>query len=96
MSTKLSQEVDPMAPSPNTGSSCSSVEQEEIIEANQDSPARDEITRDVEKARKVVPITALDWDGPDDVENPINWPTWKRYFHVVPPAIISFSAFASP
>ena len=35
--------------------------------------------------------TAQDWDGPDDPENPHNWPMWKRAWHTVPPALLSFS-----
>jgi hypothetical protein len=34
---------------------------------------------------------ALDWSGPDDPENPLNWPSWKRYAHIIPPAMISFT-----
>lgn len=33
-----------------------------------------------------------DWNGPDDPENPLNWPVLIRYLHVVPPSIISFTA----
>ncbi|KAH6613083.1 MFS multidrug transporter-like protein [Boeremia exigua] len=36
--------------------------------------------------------TALEWNGPDDPDNPVNWPKWQRYWHIVPPAIISFTA----
>ncbi|RFU28742.1 hypothetical protein B7463_g7595, partial [Scytalidium lignicola] len=32
-----------------------------------------------------------DWNGPNDPENPLNWSRWKRVFHVLPPALISFS-----
>jgi len=31
-----------------------------------------------------------DWDGPDDPENPWNWPTWKRCYHTFIPAGIAF------
>lgn len=24
--------------------------------------------------------STLDWDGPDDMDNPHNWPTWKKWF----------------
>lgn len=24
----------------------------------------------------------VDWDGPDDPENPLNWPIWKKCLHV--------------
>lgn len=37
--------------------------------------------------------TAQDWDGPDDPGNPLNWSPWKRHYHIVPIAIISFSAY---
>lgn len=38
-----------------------------------------------------IPVDSTDWNGTDDPLNPLNWPAWKRYFHVVPPALISFS-----
>jgi hypothetical protein len=44
------------------------------------------------KAGQQAPPAILDWDGPDDPDNPLNWPQWKRNFHVIPPAIISFAA----
>jgi hypothetical protein len=25
----------------------------------------------------------VDWDGPDDPQNPLNWPAWKRMIQVV-------------
>ena len=25
----------------------------------------------------------VDWDGPDDSQNPRNWPTWKRMTQVI-------------
>ncbi|KAG8630705.1 hypothetical protein KVT40_002324 [Elsinoe batatas] len=34
----------------------------------------------------------LDWDDLNDCDNPVNWPKWQRYYHIVPPAVISFSA----
>jgi hypothetical protein len=39
-----------------------------------------------------LPPNSADWNGPTDSENPLNWPTLKRYWHVVPPAVISFAA----
>jgi hypothetical protein len=26
-------------------------------------------------------VTAQDWNGPDDPENPQNWPLWQRVYH---------------
>ncbi len=39
-----------------------------------------------------IAAAALQWDGPNDPDNPINWPNWQRYWHIVPPAVISFTA----
>ena len=27
--------------------------------------------------------SVVDWDGPDDLQNPRNWPAWKRMTQVV-------------
>ncbi|KAJ3546720.1 hypothetical protein NM208_g1862 [Fusarium decemcellulare] len=53
-------------------------------------------TTPIEKAQSqdgsVVPeaIQALDWDGPDDPENPMNWPVWKKIMHSAIPAVYAF------
>ena len=49
---------------------------------------------DPEKATPPVPktVAALDWSGPDDPENPQKWANLVRIYHVIPPALISFSA----
>jgi len=36
-------------------------------------------------------VTAQDWTGPDDPENPHNWPMRKRAFHTVTPALFGFA-----
>jgi MFS family permease len=36
-------------------------------------------------------VTAQDWIGPDDPENPHNWPLSKRIFHVVQPALFGLA-----
>ncbi|PQE05229.1 major facilitator superfamily transporter protein [Rutstroemia sp. NJR-2017a BBW] len=48
--------------------------------------------KDIESQKEEVAVPPLRWNGPDDPDNPLNWPTWKRCWHVVPPALISFSA----
>ena len=40
-------------------------------------------------------VTAQDWTGPDDPENPQNWPLWKRVWHAVPPGLFAFSVYVS-
>lgn len=32
---------------------------------------------------KSVDEQVVDWDGPDDPENPQNWSSFKRYTHVI-------------
>ncbi|KAH8806094.1 MFS transporter [Xylogone sp. PMI_703] len=36
-------------------------------------------------------ISTTDWDGPDDPENPWNWPFWKKAYHTSIPAFQSFA-----
>jgi hypothetical protein len=68
-----------------------------IIDTEKDdlSPSEPQLPQaDVEKA-SLPPskeVAARDWTGPDDPENPQNWPTWFRQYHIVPPALISFTA----
>lgn len=45
--------------------------------------------------RPTAALNPTDWNGPDDPENPLNWPAWIRYCHVVPPALISFTAYVT-
>ncbi len=34
----------------------------------------------------------LEWDGPNDPENPHNWPIGKKIMHIIAPAVISLTA----
>ena len=34
--------------------------------------------------------TAQDWEGNDDPENPHNWSTWRRAYHVIVPGCYGF------
>ncbi|KAI9846206.1 MAG: hypothetical protein M1838_001367 [Thelocarpon superellum] len=36
-------------------------------------------------------VTAQDWAGPDDPENPMNWPFGKKVFHTLIPAMSGFT-----
>jgi hypothetical protein len=38
-------------------------------------------------------ITAQDWTGPDDEENPMNWAIWKKVYHVAIPALQCFTMY---
>lgn len=35
--------------------------------------------------------TAQDWDGPDDPENPMNWPRWRKLYTVLMAGLQSFT-----
>jgi len=35
--------------------------------------------------------TAQDWTGPDDPENPLNWPVPKKIYHTLIPALQCFT-----
>ncbi|MCJ1415196.1 hypothetical protein MMC32_001527 [Xylographa parallela] len=35
-------------------------------------------------------VTAQDWNGPDDPENPMNWSMWSRVYHTSVPALLGF------
>ena len=53
------------------------------------------ISPDPEKGDAVpisLPNDPNDWNGPDDPQNPMNWPRVKKYAHVVSPALMGFVA----
>lgn len=78
-------------------------EESAIAEAIVGSPVEtDDPTDDLEKAttrasgvsahepaRKIK--TAVDWDGPDDPGNPMNWPIWKRGYHTLAIGVWAFT-----
>ncbi|KAF2832692.1 MFS multidrug transporter-like protein [Ophiobolus disseminans] len=36
-------------------------------------------------------INVSDWNGPDDPDNPHNWPKWQRLHHAIAPALLGFA-----
>lgn len=84
-------------------------EAESILEAievsSSSSSVRGNTGRDLEKASTVEAdsahgpatrtVTAQDWSGPDDPENPQNWSLLKRCMHVFPIAFLAFAVTAS-
>ena len=36
-------------------------------------------------------VTAQDWTGPDDPENPMNWPLLKKIYHTSIPGLLCFT-----
>jgi len=41
------------------------------------------------------PTVVQDWDGVDDPDNPLNWPTAKKIYHTLIPALQCFTMYAS-
>jgi hypothetical protein len=40
-------------------------------------------------------VTAQDWTGPDDPENPHNWPRGKKIYHMSIPGILCFIVYVA-
>jgi hypothetical protein len=36
-------------------------------------------------------VTALDWTGPDDPENPYNWSKARKFYHAFAPSLFAFA-----
>jgi hypothetical protein len=48
-------------------------------------------TRTITDSNHVVrTVTAQDWNGPDDPENPMNWPAWKKVYTTTMVGLIAF------
>lgn len=43
-----------------------------------------------EKGNEAVDSNIVDWDGPDDPKNPMNWPAWKVKAHIFLISAITF------
>ncbi|KAJ4983472.1 Polyamine transporter 4-like protein 1 [Stagonosporopsis vannaccii] len=58
----------------------------------------DSLSTSMIDAEKQTPTTpspsappALDWDGPNDPDNPHNWPLWQRVYHATTPGLFGFA-----
>jgi hypothetical protein len=36
-------------------------------------------------------VAGTDWNGPDDPDNPHNWPLWLRIYHATTPGLFGFA-----
>jgi len=43
--------------------------------------------------QSLTPPSALDWTGPDDPDNPHNWPTWRRVYITFSTALLGFAVY---
>ena len=39
-------------------------------------------------------VTAVDWNGPNDPENPLTWPVWKKAYHILAIGTLAFAVTA--
>jgi hypothetical protein len=53
---------------------------------------------DTEKQDAAVsqPPVVADWDGPDDPDNPHNWPLWLGVYHATMPGLFGFAVYVVP
>lgn len=59
-------------------------------EGHENSSTTSGSINDIEAASSNAPKTAADWNGPDDPENPHNWPLPKKLYHSGVTAVLSF------
>lgn len=49
----------------------------------------------IQKTQNDVPVTrvrtAQEWEGADDPENPLNWPAWKKVYHITMVGFLCFT-----
>jgi len=76
------------AEQPRLGSLMSDVENQEVGMDTRSPPTSNLPTRKYSGLTKT--ITAQDWNGPNDPENPMNWSLWQRIYHTTVPALFSF------
>jgi hypothetical protein len=36
-------------------------------------------------------LSVTDWNGPNDPDNPHNWPLWQRVYHATTPGFFGFA-----
>lgn len=89
-------QADKMSENSDSSSSVSLPEQSTGAEATQDlekstSHATQHSVQHGHPVQKLV--TAQDWTGPDDPENPMNWPIGKKVYHVLIPALQCFTMY---
>lgn len=84
----LEKEWSPMEGSSSGDSTVSVAEPEKVATKPGHGDENSDRLEGTTTAQRVV--TAQDWIGPDDPENPLNWPTLKKVYHTIPPALFGF------
>lgn len=55
------------------------------------APTEHNMSRSVSRDPATRVVTAQDWTGPDDPENPFNWPMSKRVYQIVESSLFGFT-----
>ena len=50
-----------------------------------------DIEKHAEPANTSTPPVTLDWDGPNDPDNPRNWGAMKKFYAILVPGSIAFA-----
>lgn len=54
------------------------------------APAEEQALHNDSERKDTAGADQVDWDGPDDQENPFNWPRWKKMRQLV---LMAFNTF---
>ena len=65
------------------------VSEKKDLEANT-AGSSDTLHTDKEEDKAIADPNIVDWDGPDDPKNPMNWPAWKINAHIFLISAITF------
>lgn len=79
----------------------SSLDRTEELISNYEKVEDETLAEEIDAAEKGLEIppskglqgtaTAQDWTGPDDPENPTNWPLWQKVYHTTIPGVFGFA-----
>ncbi|KAK3671631.1 hypothetical protein LTR78_008554 [Recurvomyces mirabilis] len=76
---------------PRSGSDCSDkdLEKGDDVDSRNASVTEPAFTSAANEAQEPTSPNCDDWNGPDDPENPLQWPRWKKTYHTFIPAAIA-------
>jgi hypothetical protein len=90
--SKADAETVPSSPTPNSAKGQSIDVPISTPQKDLEKPTGEAVKGLTRSRRRDGLITsAEDWDGPDDPDNPLNWPTPKKIYNTVIPALQCFT-----
>lgn len=60
---------------------------------NENAPPAAEILPDAVESPPERAVQPNEWDGPEDPENPMNWPLVKKAYHSAIPSLFCFTVY---